>query len=77
MQAGRERIRSLDLTRIGMVGRSSQPLRKNLRSSTFYSTFRLEANLQPYVIKQGDHLAYTFGFDVDTVCKYPNKAQLQ
>ena len=46
----------------------------NLGSFTFHSTFRLEADLQPYVIKQGDHLgllAHKFGFDADTVWNDP------
>jgi hypothetical protein len=39
-----------------------------------------EVDLQPYVIKQGDHLAklaYKFGFDADTVWNDPTNAQLR
>jgi hypothetical protein len=35
--------------------------------------------MQPYVIKQGDHLAalaYKFGFDADTAWQDPSNAQL-
>ncbi len=42
--------------------------------------FRQEVSLQPYVIKQGDHLAllaYKFGFDADTVWNDPANAALR
>jgi hypothetical protein len=50
-----------------------------LRTFSAHIAF-FEAPLQPYVIKQGDHLAllaYKFGFDADTVWNDPQNAQLR
>jgi hypothetical protein len=61
-----------------MVQSTQDP--KKGSSAAFQPTLRFEAPLQPYVIKQGDHLAllaYKFGFDADTVWNDPKNAQLR
>jgi hypothetical protein len=63
-----------------MVGRPSATAAEKSLEPHFHFTVRLEADLQPYVIKQGDHLAllaYKFGFDADTVWNDSKNAQLR